>query len=350
MPTNQQEQQKKSPAEKIFEAAEHTGLIRAGRFLSPRSLTVLNYHRINHRPDQPGSDTFKPNISATPEEFTRQMEYLSHWFNVVSLRDVIEWLDGRRALPSHAALITFDDGYLDNYTIAFPILHKFNFPAVIFLTTGHIEKDTPFYWDLVAYCFYHTKLDQVQSLDGKTRHWNNGRELDKTVKNWTESLKTLPDIEKQKWLASLPDLLNVSVPQGIFRALMMNWDQIRELNTKGIEFGAHTTTHPILTRVPLEQARSEIEGSKAEIESNLDQPIFSFAYPNGMSADFNPQIEKLVANAGFKAAFTLLNGPTSLREAKRDPFAIRRIFISHKHTLPRFAALSSIFNRYLSSD
>ncbi len=346
MQTQLIESGKKSKAERLFEIANSTGLVRSGRFLWAKSLTVLNYHRVNQRPDQPDSDTFKPNISATPEEFARQMEYVSRWFNVISLRDLVDWLENQRSLPPHAALITFDDGYLDNYTVAFPILQKFHFPAVIFLTTGHIAKDTPFYWDLTAYCFYHTTRDEVDSPDGKKRHWENQRQLDDTVREWTESLKVLPNEEKQKWLTRLPDLLDVSVPEGFFRSLMMNWDQVRELNQKGIEFGGHTVTHPILTRVSLDQARNEIEGSRAEIEQQLGHPIFSFAYPNGMSADFNPGIENLVKSAGYKAAFTLLNGPTSLREAKAHPLTIRRIFISHKHTLPRFAALVSWVNRY----
>jgi peptidoglycan/xylan/chitin deacetylase (PgdA/CDA1 family) len=338
---------KKSKAERLFEIANETGLIRSGRFLWSKSLTVLNYHRVDRRPDYPGSDTFKPNISATPEDFARQMEYISRWFHVVSLRQVIDWLDdARRSLPPHAALITFDDGYLDNYTNAFPILQRFKFPAVIFLTTGHIEKETPFYWDLTAYCFYHTQRNQIDSPDGKRRHWGNSGQLDTTVREWTESLKVLPNTEKQEWLARLPDMLSVSVPQDFFRALMMSWDQVRELDRHGIEFGGHTITHPILTRISLEQARQEIEGSKAEIEEQLGHPIFSFAYPNGMSADFNGTIEGLVGNAGYKAAFTLLNGPTTLQEVRANPFTIRRIFISHKHTLPRFAALVSGFNRY----
>ncbi|MEW6406133.1 MAG: polysaccharide deacetylase family protein [Chloroflexota bacterium] len=346
MQTHQHEGREKSRAERFFEVAHSTGLIRAGRFLWPKSLTILNYHRVDRRPDQPGSDTFKPNISATLEGFNEQMEYISRWFNVASLRDVIQWLDGQRNLPPHAALITFDDGYLDNYTVAFPILQKFNFPAVIFLTTGHIEKEAPLYWDLVAYCFYHTQRTEVDAPDGKKRHWENQNQLDSTVREWTEALKTLPDAEKQKWLTSLPDRLEVSVPHGFFRRLMMSWDQIREMAGKGIEFGAHTVTHPILTRISLEQAREEIQGSKSEIERQLGQSIHSFAYPNGMSTDFNADIQALVRNAGFKAAFTLIDGPTSQREVKANPFTIRRIFISHRHSLPRFAALVSGFNRF----
>lgn len=330
---------------KLTNFAFSTGAIRIGRKIFSKSLTVLNYHRIDD-PYRKGFDSFQPNISAHPAEFDRQMDYLSRWFNVVSLQEVVHWLNGHQTLPPYAALITFDDGYLDNYTTAYPILRRHKFPAVIYLTSGHIETDAPFYWDLAAYCFFHTKVDRVLFPNDTERFWKNSGELDKVSKSWIESMKALPETQKQKWVSRLPNQLDVSIPHNYFRKLMMNWDQIRELYSNGIEFGGHTINHPILSRISLDQARMEIEGSKADIERELGQTIFSFAYPNGKLADLNPDLENLVAQAGYLAAFTLLNGPSSLREVKRNPYTIRRVFISHKHNLPQFAALVNPFNRF----
>ena len=107
--------------------------------------------------------------------------------------------------------------------------------------------------------------------------------------------------------------------------------------------------HPILTRIPLDEVRTEVEGSKSRIEKELGVSVFSFAYPNGQSSDLNDPIEKIVAESGIRVAFTLLNGPSALGEVKRNPYAIRRIFISYKHSLPEYAALLSPINRYRSS-
>lgn len=125
----------------------------------------------------------------------------------------------------------------------------------------------------------------------------------------------------------------------------MNWDQVREMHRNGIDFGGHTINHPILTRVAPEVARAEIVGSKTQIESQLGETIISFAYPNGMRSDVNSEIEKITADSGFKTAFTLQNGPATLPEIKRNPYAIRRSFISHKHSLAHFSTLISPFNR-----
>jgi peptidoglycan/xylan/chitin deacetylase (PgdA/CDA1 family) len=136
---------------------------------------------------------------------------------------------------------------------------------------------------------------------------------------------------------------------GFFQTLMMDWDQVREMQNDGIEFGAHTMHHPILTRISLEQVREEVVGSKSKIEDELEEPVLGFAYPNGQASDLNEGIEKIVAEAGIRAAFTLLSGPSSLGEVKRNPYAIRRIFISHRHSLAEYAMLLSPINRYWSN-
>ncbi len=331
--------------QKILSMALNTGLIRFGRQLWSNSLTVLNYHRIED-PTRKGFDSFKPNVSATPREFDRQMQYLARWFHVISIDDLIQWLEHVTNLPPYAALITFDDGYLDNYSFAYPILRNHGFEAVIYLTTGHIETDAPFFWDLAAYCFFHTERDGVTFPNGTEKQWTTHLERDQILKSWIESLKVLPEAEKQAIVSKLPAKLNVSIPKDYFRNLMMSWDHVREMQLGGIAFGGHTVNHPILTRISLETAAAEISTSKQHIEKETGRPVLSFAYPNGMAGDINSQIENSVRAAGYKAAFTLLNGPSALAEVRANPLAIRRIFISNNHTLPEYAALVSPINRY----
>ena len=333
---------------RLLKLAFNTGLFQLGRLFWPKSLTVINYHRIDD-PYRADFDSFKPNVSATPQDFERQMDYLAKWFNVVSLSDIVAWLDGHKDLPPYAALITFDDGYLDNYTSAFPILREHKFPALIFLTTGHIGTDAPFYWDMAAYCFSHTENDHVTFPDGHVESWTNQKQLEQVSKNWIEVMKTLPHAEKQIYVENLPVLLGVSIPAGFFQKSMMDWDQVKEMQKGGIEFGAHTMHHPILTRISVEQVREEVMGSKSRIEKELGQRVLGFAYPNGQASDLNTGIEQIVAESGIRAAFTLLSGPSSLDEVKRDPFAIRRVFISHRHSLAEYALLLSPLNRYLSN-
>jgi peptidoglycan/xylan/chitin deacetylase (PgdA/CDA1 family) len=228
-------------------------------------------------------------------------------------------------------------------------LRKHKFTALIFLTTGHIGTDAPFFWDMAAYCFARTQTDHLTFPDGRVEHWSDLQQREQISKQWIEFMKTLPQVEKQIYVENLPVLLGVSIPEGYFQRLMMNWDQVKEMQKGGIEFGAHTVNHPILTRIPLEQVRKEVVESKSRIEEELGTPVPGFAYPNGQAADLNEGIEKVVADSGIRAAFTLLNGPGSQAEVKRNPYAIRRIFISHRHSLAEYAMLLSPFNRYRSN-
>jgi peptidoglycan/xylan/chitin deacetylase (PgdA/CDA1 family) len=110
------------------------------------------------------------------------------------------------------------------------------------------------------------------------------------------------------------------------------------MTANGVAMGAHTQSHPILTRVSPERARAEVQGSKARIEAELNQPVTSFAYPNGLPPDFNPTLQTMLPQLGLDAAFTLVSGPARLAEVRREPMAVRRIFIGNRDTLPRFAA------------
>ena len=324
-------------SKKIIDLLFRVGLLDALHSMWPRRLTVLAYHRIAD-PNVPGFDTFKPNVSATPAAFAAQMDFIRQRFNVISRSDLVAWLQDQQPLPPHPALITFDDGYRDNFDHALPILQQRNMPAVVFLATNYIGQTSPFYWDLTAYCFYHTLQNEADlPLTGR-QQWDDEKSRTVIMKNWLNTLKKLPDDKKWTTVRQLPQALGVSIPEDAFVGLHLTWDQVRTMVAGGIDMGAHTQSHPILTRVPLEQARLEATGSKARIEAEIDRPTTTFAYPNGLPPDFSPALQAMLAQVGFEAAFTLVPGPARPIKVRREPMAIRRIFIHHKDTLPRFAA------------
>jgi peptidoglycan/xylan/chitin deacetylase (PgdA/CDA1 family) len=325
----------------------YMGMFDLARKFMPRHLTVLNYHRIDD-PYRKGFDTFRPNVSAGTAEFVRQMDYVSQNYRVVSGADLVAFINTGRALPPRAALITFDDGYLDNYTNAFPILKSRNLPAIIFLATDYIGSTKPFYWDLVAYCFYHSSRKDADLPCLGAQSWANDRARESLMHRWIEALKQLPEQEKHAAVGRLPAILGVDVPENAFAQMMISWAQAREMSENGIEMGAHTASHPILTRISVEEAASEISRSKRRIEDELNKPVTSFAYPNGQLSDFNREIEERVQQAGLEAAFTLLSGPTRYATVARQPFAIRRIFLSHEDNFSRFVAKLTGIPRIIS--
>ncbi len=315
------------------------------RRFSPAGLTVLNYHRVDDV-SRSGFDTFIPNVSATPAEFAVQMDFVKRNYNVITCQHLSAFLHGKTDLPPYPALITFDDGYYDNYSNAYPILRERNLPAVIFLATDYIEREIPFYWDYVAYCFSHTERTSAELPVLGLVSWTNTQERKAAVKRWINSIKQFPDQDKKTVVRELAALLDVNVPSHAFANLHATWDQVREMSRNGIEMGAHTATHPILTRVSLSRVEEELRLSKEKIEDELGRPVISFAYPNGGVNDFSPEVVSLVKKIGFELAFTLVQGTTRYADIRSNPLTIRRIYLGASDVLPRFVTKLSV-NRFI---
>ncbi|MEJ2757548.1 MAG: polysaccharide deacetylase family protein [Anaerolineales bacterium] len=306
--------------------------------LGKNRLMVLNYHRIN----DPYSDNFSdfvPNVSATPKLFASQMDYLlSRGFNFISQGDLIAWLDNRIPLPPYAVLVTFDDGYADNYSNAFPILKQRNIPATIFLSVDHIGTSKPFYWDLVSYCLYQSPFKEKNLPLLGIRSWEEKDQWVKVADDFVRELKGLPENEKKELLFTIPDILEVKVKNADFEGKHLNWDQVKEMSKGLITFGGHTRSHPILTQINIKKVLDEVMGSKIKIEKELGYPVESMAYPNGGERDFSPEIMAVVEKAGYKIAFSLIDGYTQYRNLNQMRFQLRRIYLGRNDLLPRFAA------------
>ena len=327
-----------SVRQKVLSIGYQTGLINQTRHLwGAKRLTVLAYHRITEYA-QPEFDLFVPNVSATPAIFAEHMQFVEKHFNVISMRDMHNWLTEKRPLPKNPLLITFDDGYRDNLEFAFPILQQYGFPATIFLATNYIGNNKPFFWDLIAYCFHHTAKTNVDLPLMGQQTWTTKAERTRVMNRWLSKLKTIPNAEKDTAVQQLPTQLEVTVPENAFDNICLTWDEVRLMAKSGITFGGHTQNHPILTRLSIEEAHTEIAGSQARIKAELDGDVTSFAYPNGQSTDFNQELMDSLRSCGYSMAFTLVPGPTKPQEVFDNPYAIRRIFIGNRDTLPRFAA------------
>ena len=309
-------------------------------------LTVLNYHRVDD-PFRAGFDTLKINVSATPCEFSLQMDYVKDHFNVINCEHLVSYLRGEKELPPHAAIITFDDGYHDNLSNAYPILKERNLPAIIFLATAFIGKDEPFYWDYVSYCFYHTTRRQAHLPLIGDCSWVDEHSRDLIMHRWMETIKRIPETQKQDCVSQIGKILEVVVPERAFDKLYLNWDQVRVMSESGlIEFGAHTVSHPILTRIPIDQAEYEIRESKKKIEEETGKTVTALAYPNGGQADFSQAVMQAAEDAGIKVAFSLLSGPTRYATVKKNAFAVRRTFLAYYDSFPRFVAKISGLARF----
>lgn len=321
-----------------LEGARRSGALRLlGASWGPGRLTALSYHRVTPYPD-PSFEVFPGTVSATPEVFAAQMDLLTQRHTVVPMDRVIEWLDGRSDLPPRPAVITFDDGYADNYTHALPILRERGLPATVFLTTGLIGTGDGAWWDRAAYAFCHSSADAAElPLLGDVT-WRSDEERDDIRDRFITEIKTLRESDKLAAIETLFERLDSRPGPTAFEGLYLTWDQVREMESAGFTAAAHTVTHPILTRAEPEQARDEIVASVAKVAAEVGRPVRAFAYPNGMPGDHDDTIAQMLADAGVVAAFTLDPGPAKASEAIATPLQIPRVYVDRRHGVSGFSA------------
>lgn len=306
-----------------------------GRFR--KGLRILAYHRVlDYAPTSFPFD--EAVISASPDEFYQQMKFVKQHFEVISFADLYECEKAGRQWPNRALIVTFDDGYRDNYTNAFPVLNAFNIPATIFLVTGHIGQTKLFWWDAVAYCIKHTKLlaknfPQISSQTLSLVKASDKQFAIHLILGW---IKHVPDKVSRKFLERLPDELKVEMPDDLGAGVHLSWDEVREMSKQKIEFGSHTVTHPILANISEAQLEREIVESKKTIEQELGKEILSLAYPVGRKSKFNQLAQKLAANHGFRYAVSYEEGVVFQKEF--DPFAMPRVHVETEYSKSLFRA------------
>jgi peptidoglycan/xylan/chitin deacetylase (PgdA/CDA1 family) len=286
-------------------------------------LRVLMYHRVVDPRDAIGSNPSV--ISATPETFAEQMRHVARYYRVVSADQVLETVRYGRPLPKHAVLITFDDAYRDFGEIAWPILRRLRLPATVFVPTAYPgDARRAFWWDRLASAIAHASRTAVESLASGmlSRRTSQGR--GNSLRALRIALKQRPHEEAMRIVDELCATLGESqAPE----SAVLSWDQLRELNRDGVTVAAHTQNHPSLTKLPLEQARGEVHGSRADLIRELGTAPGIFSYPFGEHSD---SVVELVRDAGFDIAVTCLSGYSNVQSA--DPLRLRRINITMRTT------------------
>lgn len=325
---------KRDAAQVVLDTAHRTGFWPAARRMIPSGLTVLVYHRIAD-PNRPDFYGLRDNVSATPNGFAAQLDYLAREYNVISMGDLTALVVEGRKLPQRAVLITFDDGYRDNFTTALPGLVARGMPALMFAVPGFLDGYCFPFWDWVVEAIAAAKVEGVMLPLLEQHIAPDSVARQRQGAEWIDRSKRLPHVELCRALQGLSRVLEVPSTTPPPPGLMMSWGELNAMIQGGVALGAHTATHPILLRVGSARAHREINISRVKLEARVNARITAFAYPNG---DFSKEHQEMLADAGYKFGFRVDGGLTTVREIARQPFAIRRTCISLNDDLPRFAA------------
>ncbi len=306
-------------------AFHNLGGLQLARFRNRGWLRILMYHRFppEHR-----------------DALEAQCRHLRKHYTPVSLSDVQRHLQEKRPFPANAIAITVDDGYRDFQTVAQPLFRKYAIPATVFLITDFVDRVAWPWWDQVTYACRHTQLRSVEvamsSPPAMQVNLSNDDERKKSARLLIEAVKKQPDPWRRQLLLDLPKRFQITLPQQhVPGDEPLSWDDVRALCKEGVEFGGHTQTHPILSRVEnAERLRFEVAGCKARMEQELQSPIRHFCYPNGKRADVSEEVVQVVSQAGFATAVTTEPG---LNNEHAEAFRLARIGVDPDIPAPYFA-------------
>lgn len=295
----------------------YSGLIRLARWWTRRSgqcLIILTYHH------------------ATGGDLRRHLLYLRRHYRMLHLEEALEELymqpkDGKFRQDRRTLLVlTFDDGYHDNYTHAFALARELQVPISIFLIPGYVESHDYFWWLEGKRLIRRAQVDKV-TVEGRTYHLLQAQERDLLAETIDARLRYAGSVaEREAFLATIRELLAVplSVTKEEEASRPLTWAEIGEMEESGwVSFGAHTMHHPVLACLaePAE-VRREVGECRSVLEHQLGHPVRAFAYPIGRPEHIGPEALGAVRDAGYDWAVTTTPGNNTTQS---DPLCLRRI-------------------------
>lgn len=299
----------------LIKRAGPAGLYRVARQLTAGVPKILMYHRF--------SESRQAGYTSR-ENFEEQLRYLKQYHTVLTLNDIVSARLEQKPVAPNAVVLTIDDGFLDFYSIAFPLLQQYQLPATLFVTTGFINGDLWLWPDKVSWLLAVNAEPKRNVVIGSLELAPGAFSAHRVAETWQrliDYLLTVADAEKHRLIAELSQQLLVELPaRAPDHYQACSWQQLREMQQAGIEIGGHTVTHPSLGQVPEAEVRREIEGCRDMLIEHLGEQARPFCYPNGTVADFTPFVKRVVEESGFIAAVTAFDDC----EGTNDRFAMRR--------------------------
>lgn len=287
----------------------------------PNGIYCFNYHRIGDE----ATSQFDPNIfSCTAEQFEQHIKFYKAEFTVISVDELIIKMNSNDPMDKKYAVITFDDGYIDNYSIAFPILKKHNCTAAFYIATGYVNSPQIPWWDEIAWIIRHCNKKSIQ-----LSNWP--KPIDISTGTIIEKIRAILREFKLDESRSMADKITEleTICQCQFNEqiketqLFINWQQIKEMSENGMHIGSHSMSHNILSHLSVQEQTLELQQSKIELEQQLNEKITSLAYPVGNSTSFSEDTMNVAKEAGYELAFSFI--PGIIRSFQENKYNLKRL-------------------------
>jgi peptidoglycan/xylan/chitin deacetylase (PgdA/CDA1 family) len=308
------------------------------------SLLVLNYHRVTN---PAGCEYDRGVISATPDQFYEQMAYFRSRFPVMSLAELVDQLETGKRAHRFRLMVTFDDGYIDNYENAFPVLRSLGLSAVFFLPTSYVDSRIMPWWDQIANLLRRSRNSAIRISYPEAREFSlEEQNLEQTIRQVLLLFKSPAVRDTGRFFAMLEAACGAERMERADPPMFLNWNQVREMAAGGMSIGSHTHKHEILSKLSLAEQTEELAYSRDMLERELGRPTESLAIPVGQRDSFNDDTARALAAARYRVAFSFYGGVNRLQDLRR--FDIKRSGVESNMSLARVrmnAALAATTGR-----
>jgi peptidoglycan/xylan/chitin deacetylase (PgdA/CDA1 family) len=289
-----------------------------------RNILIVFYHEIAD-----GTSQTLTEFSVSKVNFERQVKWLRKHYEIIDIDEMAQCINNK-SYPhrKRIAAITFDGGYVGNFTNAYPIIQKYQIPVAVYIITDPVDGRLP--WErTLLYLISAANGEQFTiAIKGKKytfsiRTFEEKMCSKKTIEGFIS--KDMDENERFEILQKLSEVTGVPIPDS--KKLFLSWDQAREMSRDPlITIGSHSVTHPNLTAIPTQKALHEIIASKTRLEEKLNKPITSFCYPDGY---FSNDVISLIKNAGYTSALAVAtpDRPNDLNILGDNIFTLRRIIM-----------------------
>lgn len=303
------------------------------RTLLRRRVVVLMYHRVL-TPAERRRTASQDGLIVEDKTFARQMAVLKRLFTVLTLEEFRDRMEQRIPFDGPCCLITFDDGWIDNYTNALPVLREERLPAVVFLPVSFIGTGRPLTREALTHLIVRaievSRTDQAarDRLRAHLAPLGLDTVLDGDQDDPLAAARRAVAVHRHASGLAFESLVatlcrELGIADGELSKLdtFIDWTQVEQMGRDGVAFGGHGAEHRVLTEVTPAVARFEVDTSKGVLEARLGTAARAFAYPNG---EWDPAIAETVREIGYHLAFTVERGAVSCED---DPFTLKRVTI-----------------------
>jgi peptidoglycan/xylan/chitin deacetylase (PgdA/CDA1 family) len=277
---------------------------------------VLCYHRVGS-----GGAPFYSNLD--PAVFEAQIRFLRRAYRIVSLDEMCRELEAGGP-QGQAVAITFDDGYRDLYSTAYPILRRYSVPATIYLTAGAIESGEISWYDRIFVAAMLSRSETLE-IDGDPPRTFQLSSRESRLNAATEIVsifRKYPNSDRIAACVALERKAGLSRAAAELKDRMLTWEQAREMQDTGITFGAHTMNHPVVSQLAPAERDLELGASKRLLENRLQRSVDHFAFPFGSPADIDAESCALLPRYGYRSAVSTVWG---LNTPETPRFLLRRM-------------------------